>query len=140
MTNKEYFEQALWLDKKINSYIRESAEIKRMITGVSSPMLGEKVQSTRPDEASYARHIQKMVDLQREVNREIDRLIDLKAELRACIDSLPSDEEKMVLRCRYLCGMDWEQIGEDLGISSRTARRWHDSALEHVVQPGELFS
>ena len=44
-------------------------------------------------------------------------------------------KERLALRCRYLCGMQWDDIAAELDVDPRTARRWHNHALEHAVIP-----
>ena len=135
MTNKEYFQQALWLDRKINSYIREAERLREMTVSIRSPSLDDKVQTSRPNEAPFVRGVERLMALEERINREIDALVDLKDELRTVIDALPSWEEQTVLRCRYLCGMAREDIGAEMNVSPRTVLRWHGSALAHAVQP-----
>ena len=135
MTNKEYFQQALWLDRKINSYIREAERLREMTVSISSPSLGDRVQTSRRSEAPFVRGVERLIALEKRIDQEVDALVDLKDELRTVIDALPSAEEQTVLRCRYLCGMTWEDIGADMNVSPRTVLRWHGAALAHAVQP-----
>ena len=138
MTNREYFEQAIWLDRKINSLIREEERLRELTMGISALTHGNRVQTSRPHEASFVRGLEKIMALEERINREIDALVDLKAELREVIDAVPCEEEQMVLRCRYLCCMSWEEVSKALGVNPRTVRRWHASALEHTVQPEKI--
>ena len=138
MTNREYFEQAIWLDRKINSLIRESERLREMTVGITAPVQGNRVQTSRAREAPFVRVLEKLMALEETINREIDALVDLKAELREVIDAVACEEEQMVLRCRYLCCMSWEEVSKALGVNPRTVRRWHASALEHTVQPEKI--
>ena len=51
------------------------------------------------------------------------------------IDAVQDTNEQMVLRYRYIHNMTWEQIGDELLADARTIRRWHGSALQHVMLP-----
>ena len=135
MTNKEYFQQAVWLDRKIDSYIREAERLREMTMGISSPRLGDKVQTSRPHEARFVGGIEKILALEEKINSEIDALVALKEEMRGVIDALPTYEEQAVLRCRYLCNMKWDDVAAELDANPRTVRRWHDAALAHAIQP-----
>ncbi len=135
MTNREYFEQAIRLDQKINTYIREAEQLREMAASVTSPSLGDRVQTSQRTEAPFVRWVDKVMEMEEKINREIDALVDLKAEIGAVIDTLPDEKEQMVMRYRYLCNMNWENIAAEIGVNPRTVRRWHGSALEHAVQP-----
>lgn len=137
MTNKEYLRQAYRLDQKINSDIEEVARLREMASSISSPVLGDKVQTSRNGDAPFVRSIEKILMLEEKINREIDTLVDLKQQMREVIAAVPDTDERMVLRYRYIHNLTWEQIGNELNADARTIRRWHGSALVHVVLPEE---
>ena len=137
MTNKEYLRQAYRLDQKINSDIEEVARLREMAGSISSPVLGDKVQTSRNGDAPFVRSVEKILLLEEKINREIDTLVDLKQQMREVIAAVPDTDERMVLRYRYIHNLTWEQIGNELNADARTIRRWHGSALVHVVLPEE---
>ena len=135
MTNKEYLRQAYRLDQKINSDIEEITRLREIASSISSPVLGDKVQTSRTGEAPFVRSVEKILMLEEKINREIDILVDLKEQMRDVIASVPDTDERMVLRYRYIHNLTWEQIGNELNADARTIRRWHGNALLHVVLP-----
>ena len=135
MTSKEYLRQAYRLDLKINSDIEEVARLRSMATSITAPVLGDKVQSSRMGDAPYVRSIEKILMLEKRINQEIDTLVDLKEQMRGVIEAVPDTDERMVLRYRYVHNLTWEQIGTEMNADARTVRRWHGSALLHVVRP-----
>ena len=135
MTSKEYLRQAYRLDLKINSDIEEVARLRSMATSITAPVLGDKVQSSRMGDAPYVRSIEKILMLEKRINQEIDTLVDLKEQMRGVIEAVPDTDERMVLRYRYVHNLTWEQIGTEMNADARTVRRWHGSALLHVVLP-----
>ena len=137
MTNKEYLRQAYRLDQKINSDIEEVARLREMAGSISSPVLGDKVQTSRSGDAPFVRSIEKILLLEEKINREIDMLVDLKSQMRDVIAAVPDTDERMVLRYRYIHNLTWEQIGNELNADKSTIRRWHGSALTHVVLPAD---
>lgn len=137
MTNKEYLRQAYRLDQKINSDIEEVARLREMATSISSPVLGDKVQTSHSGDAPFVRSIEKILLLEEKIDREIDTLVDLKQQMRDVIAAVPDTDERMVLRYRYIHNLTWEQIGNELNADARTIRRWHGSALVHVVLPDD---
>ena len=135
MTNKEYLRQAYRLDQKINSDIEEVARLREMAGNISSPVLGDKVQTSRNRDGLFVRNMEKILLLEEKINREIDALVDLKSQMRDVIAAVQDTDERMVLRYRYIHNLTWEQIGNELDADKSTIRRWHGSALAHVVLP-----
>lgn len=135
MTNKEYLRQAYRLDQKINSDIEEVARLREMAGNISSPVLGDKVQTSSNRDGLFVRNMEKILLLEEKINREIDALVDLKSQMRDVIAAVQDTDERMVLRYRYIHNLTWEQIGNELNADKSTIRRWHGSALAHVVLP-----
>ena len=135
MTAKEYLGQAYRLDQRINSDIEEVARLREMATSINSPVMGDKVQCSRSGDAPFVRSIEKILLQEERINREIDTLVDLKEQMRDVIEAVPNTDERMVLRYRYVHNLTWEQIGAEMNADARTVRRWHGSALLHVILP-----
>ena len=135
MTNKEYLRQAYRLDQKINSDIEEVARLREMAGNISSPVLGDKVQTSRNRDGLFVRNMEKILLLEEKINQEIDALVDLKSQMRDVIAAVQDTDERMVLRYRYIHNLTWEQIGNELNADKSTIRRWHGMALAHVVLP-----
>lgn len=74
--------------------------------------------------------VDKIVDLQAEINRDIDALVDLKGEMRSKLEMVPAEDYKAILEMRYLCFMSWEQIASNLGLSVPYTYKLHDRALK----------
>ena len=64
-------------------------------------------------------------------------LVTLREQVETVINRLPDPRERTVLRCRYLLGMGWEEMGDELYCSASTLHRWHSAALKHLVPPRE---
>ena len=135
MKAKEYLHQAYRLDHRINSDIEEMTRLREMASSVSSPVFGEKVQTSRSAEAPFVRCVEKIMLLEERINNEIDTLVDLKEQIRGVIDKVPDTDERMVLRYRYVHNYTWEQIGDELNADKSTVRRWHGNALLHTEVP-----
>ena len=135
MTPKEYLHQAYRLDQRINSDIEELGRLREMSTSISSPSFGERVQTNRNLNAPFVNCLDKIYVMEDKINSEIDLFVDLKREIRSVIEKVENPDEKLVLRYRYIHNMTWEDIGEELHADKSTIRRWHGSALAHVVLP-----
>ena len=135
MTTREYLKQAYRLDHKINSDIEEVARLRAMASSISSPILGDKVQTSRSAHAPFAKSVEKIYRMEAQIDHEIDTLVDLKQQMRDVIAAVPDTDERLVLRYRYIHNMTWEQIGIELNADARTIRRWHTEAILHVELP-----
>ncbi len=135
MTAKEYLRQAYRLDHRIDSDIAEMERLREMACSVGSPGFEEHHNPNRPTEAPFVRALEKVWRMEEKINAEIDRLVDLKAQIRGVIEAVSDPNERMVLRYRYIHNMTWERIGDELHAGETSIRRWHASALAHVVLP-----
>ncbi len=74
----------------------------------------------------------KVKRLKAQLQRRLDELMDKVAEAQEYIAGIEDSRTRMVLQCRFVNGMTWEQIGVEMGIDERTARRiykqWRDFA------------
>lgn len=137
MRVKDYLHQAYRLDHRINSDIEEMSGLREMAASVSSPVFGDRVQTTRNTEPPFVRCIEKIMALEKRINDEIDILVELKEQIRSIIDKVTDTDERMVLRYRYVHNYTWEQIGDELNADKSTVRRWHGNALLHVTLPDD---
>ncbi|MCD8365250.1 MAG: flagellar biosynthesis protein FliA [Clostridiales bacterium] len=135
MTAKEYLKQARNLDALINSHIREKEDLQHMAYSISSPSLGERVQTSRNADAPYVRTLEKIMLLEDRITAEIDRLVNLKTEMLAAIEDMENTEEKLLLKYRYFEGHTWEEIAVRMSVSIRTVHRIHGSALQNFIVP-----
>ncbi|MCC8046434.1 MAG: DUF1492 domain-containing protein [Clostridiales bacterium] len=135
MTAKEYLRQAHNLDALINSHIREKEELQQMAYSISSPSLGERVQTSRNTDAPYVRTLEKIMLLEDKITAEIDNLVDLKTEMLSAINAMDDYEERLLLKYRYFEGCTWEEVCARLHVSNRTVHRIHSSALQNFVVP-----
>ena len=135
MTIRDYLSQAYRLDQKIDSNIREVSTLRKMMGSISSPVLGDRVQTSRPAEAPFVRSLEKIMALEEKINSEIDLLVSLKEQIRGVIAAVPDTDERMVLSYRYVHNLTWEEISDELNESVSTVKRRHRSALDHAVLP-----
>ena len=136
MTAKEYLRQAYRLNELIDSRITELERLRDYSTRLTScGFEDERVSKSRITEAPFARIIEKIVDLEKVINRDIDRYVDLKTEMNAAIDRVSNVDERLLLRYRYLNNYSWDDIAELLNVSGRTVHRIHSSALYNFLVP-----
>ncbi len=136
MTAKEYLRQAYRLNELIDSRITELERLRDYSTRLTSCSFeGERVSKSRSGEAPFAKIIDKIVDLEKVINRDIDRYVDLKMEMNVAIDRVSNVDERLLLRYRYLNNYSWDDIAQLLNVSGRTVHRIHSSALYNFSVP-----
>ena len=129
MTAKEYLSQARYLDARINTKIKQLEALNTLATSATSVLTGMP-HSPNKATSKMADIVDKIVDLQAEINRDIDALVDLKGEMRSKLEMVPAEDYKAILEMRYLCFMSWEQIAINLGLSVPYTYKLHDRALK----------
>ena len=133
MTTKEYFDQALTLNKRINSKLDHLGSLREMATKASTTL------SDMPRSSSRNVHqmediISKIVDLENEINGDIDRFVDMKREYMLVIGDIKNPVHQLVMEQRYLCCRTWEQISVELGYDLRWLHRLHGRALHEAEE------
>ena len=131
MTAREYLEQIPKLDRLINSKLTELSRLKLNAASFCSVPLSDKVCSGGVNNSMST--IEKIIDLEKIIEKEIDELIDLKSEIHRKIKCVYNFNLTTVLVDKYINGFTFEQIAERMNVSQRTVLRWHGIAL-HIFR------
>ncbi len=134
MRAKEYLGQAYRLDQRIDSKIAQVATLNELATKCTSTLTGMPG-SPNHGRSTMAEAVEKIIDLQAEINRDIDRLVDLKREIITVIKAVEPPEYQTLLEKRYLCFMTWEQIAVDMNYGIDNIFKLHKKALACVAVP-----
>lgn len=135
MTAKEYLNQARHLDALINCRLREIDYWRELSSGISGSNFEPRYNPNRPTEAPFVRCLEKIDEIQRNVEEKVAHLIKLRDEINSRIDMLENREEQVLLRYRYIDGFSWEEISRMLNVSLRTVHRIHGAALQNFIVP-----
>lgn len=68
------------------------------------------------------------------LKRRLKTLRGEAVEIRRTVEQVPQDSLRMILKCRYLEGMTFEQVAEALYISERHVYRLHKAALREAAK------
>ena len=134
MTAVEYLSQAYRLDIRINSKIEQVASLNDLAMKATSVATGMP-HNPNKGTSTMADTIDKIIDLQEEINRDIDTLVDLKAEIVTVIKAVGNTEYQTLLEKRYLNYMSWESIAVDMGYSIQHLYRLREKAYAEVRVP-----
>ena len=113
MTAREYLSQAYYLDQRINSKIEQVESLNDLARKAGCAISG---MPRNPDRAvsSMANAVERIVDLQAEINADIDRMVGLKTEIMKVIRQVDDPEFQTLLEKRYLNFHTWGQIDVDM--------------------------
>ncbi|MCH4013828.1 MAG: sigma-70 family RNA polymerase sigma factor [Solobacterium sp.] len=135
MTAERYLSQAYRLDQRIQSDQTELDNLRTLAASVGSPGFDEHNNPNRPTDAPFVRTLERIWEMEQKIAEELEHLILLKQEILTVLAKVEDVDERLILTYRYLRNMSWTEIGEELGVSDRTIRRWHERALTHVIVP-----
>ncbi|MGI6030904.1 MAG: hypothetical protein ACOX7F_05320 [Eubacteriales bacterium] len=72
----------------------------------------------------------RVIHLLRHINREIDRLVDLREAMERSIRTVDDKTLQTLLRCRYIDGLTWEALAEQMVYSYQHVFRLHKKAID----------
>ena len=127
---QEYLEQIDKLNAMIENKAAEVVQWRGVALGITTNTEGELVQSSGSQQ-KMADAINRVIDLQAEINGMIDKLIDLKQEIIRTIELLNATEYD-VLHKRYIQGMTFDEIGAAKHKSKSWATTIHGRALQNL--------
>lgn len=130
MTAKQYLKQAYRLNELINSDLEEVAQLRTMVTSISSlDIKSDVVSSSKNTSSPFEKTIIKILDLENKINVEIDQYIDLKNEIKDQINAIEQSDLRLILQKRYLNFQKWEQIAVDMNYGYQWIHKLHNIAL-----------
>lgn len=132
MTAKEYLAQANRLNELIEFEAKELRNTRELAYKISSPTYGERIACSKgTHDPMYVTCVNNVIDLENTMQKELNRLVALRSEIEGALNKMENGEERTLLSLRYVEHMTWDEIGERLHVSRRTAHRIHDSALKN---------
>ena len=135
MTAKEYLNRAQNIKRLIDCRQREIEYWQDIARSISASNFEPHYNATRSTSASYERAVEKVDEIQRSIDDKIIELVATLSEVNGCIDQLDREEEQILLRCRYVDNLSWQEIGELMQLSKSSLFRIHDSALKKIRIP-----
>lgn len=127
---QEFLEQVGKLNAMIENKMAEVEQWRCIACGITASAEGERVQSSGSKQ-KMSDAIDRVVDLQAEINALIDRLIDTKQKIIGTIEQLNATEYD-ILHKRYIQGMTFDEIGTVKNKSKSWATTIHGRALQSL--------
>lgn len=132
MKARKYLMMANKLDAMIKNKMIEKQQWHDIALGVTVSMDGERVKSTG-SKSRMADAIEKMTDVEREIDALIDQLIENKRDIILTIEQLPTAEYN-VMHMIYIRGMDFFESASEMKKSYSWVKGKHKSGLKHVQE------
>lgn len=130
MTVKEFLKKVREQDLLLRTYEQELEDLKRRAYSISSPSLGDKVQSNHI--GSLDEIVEKLELQGNKVNREWDKLIEMRDQAREMISTIETTDCKTVLYRRYILCEEWEQIAVKMCFDLRYVYKLHGKGLKEI--------
>jgi len=132
MNTLDFLSEAYRLDLRIDSKLEQIASLNELATKCTSTITG---MPSNPSHSvsSMADAVEKIVDLQMEIDRDIHQLVDIKRQIVTAIKAVDNKEYQTLLELRFLCGCSWEEVSAKMGYSIQHTYRIRDLALTKVV-------
>lgn len=133
MTARDYLDQAYKLDQRISSKLEQISvlnDLAQKTTGVITGM----PHSPNHGGSRVSDAVDRIVDLQNEIQRDVAELVDIKRGIMHVIKAVNDVDCRLLLEMRYLCYRSWEQIAVDMGYCIDNVFRVHRKALRLVEE------
>lgn len=119
------------LNERIDRLLEEQSRWREMALKIT-PVLSQTPgggESGSPIE----RPMDKVLEIDEEINREIDELQIVRQEIRAALNQLEDENLKLLMEYRYIDGLTWEQIAVKMNYCWRQVCRKHGQALTQIT-------
>lgn len=119
------------MSKRIDRLLEEQSRWREMALKIT-PVLSQTPgggESGSPIE----RPMDKVLEIDAEINREIDELQTVRQEIRAALNQLEDESLKLLMEYRYIDGLTWDQIAVKMNYSYMQICRLHGKALRTIM-------
>ena len=124
MTAKEWLNRARRADLEVRALVEARDAEREKVERVVQSLSGTVVSGTKDPH-----RFDRLAALECELDKMIDRMVDIKAEAVREIARVQNPMFRTVLILRYIKGMTFEEIAQEVGCSHRHACRIHGRAL-----------
>lgn len=130
MTVKEFLRSVREQDSLLRAYKQELEDLRRRAYNISSPKLGDKIQSNHL--ATLDEIVAKIEQQAAKVNAAWDELIDKRDQAKALINKVDDESIRCVLYRYYILIQTWEQIAVEMNYTIRWVYKLHGKALQDL--------
>lgn len=128
---KSYLAQYPCLGQEIERTGEELERLRALAENVTARLSG--MPRSSPDGDRMANCVERIIDLNRELNCQIERYLRLRQKIADAIDTVEDPLLRLLLEYRYLNGNTWEKIAEKMSYSRMQVGRLHEKALAAMM-------
>ena len=130
MTAKEYILQYQQIQREIEDIDRRMAQVRLKYAAPSAINYSDmpKAHNSNHDLSDY---VAKMDELTDYMISKYNRLRGIEIDIYMRVDRMENQQERELLRYRYIDGMTWTKIADALGTTERNVYFIHGRALRH---------
>lgn len=132
MDAREFLSQYLKLEKSIKQKQEKATEIRAIAEKTTASFSSFSSAGTVSDKVGNGAVV--LADLAKEMEEESRELEKTLKKIETVIETLESQNQKNVLRYKYISGYSLERIAVELNYSWRQIRRYHKKALMTIDQ------
>ena len=91
-----------------------------------------RVQKSRNTKAPFIRWIDKIMEIEKKINKKYEELDFYNGIIMEAVDTLTDLNQKKIIMARHLSCKTWSMICKEFYISITTAKRWRYEALKNI--------
>lgn len=127
----KYLSRYIALNRRIDRLLEEQSRWREMALKIT-PVLSQPPGGGGSG-SPIERPMDKVLEIDVEINREIDELQIVRQEIRAALNQLEDENLKLLMEYRYIDGLTWEQIAVKMNYSYMQICRLHGKALRTIM-------
>lgn len=116
------------IDARIDVKLAEVQRLWDRATKVNQVLTAVKVSSSGGG-GSMSEAVDRIVDLEQEINAEVDRLVDYKRKVQKVLDKMENPDYVKVVYKRYFERKPWEVIAGEMNMCTRNVLRYNKLAM-----------
>ena len=132
MTAKEYLNQYLGIKAEIKRLKAQLQELRDLCDQTTVDPSAEKVQSSGSKDR-LGDIVSQMADKEAEIQVKIEQAFRKMEEIEETIELLADPDEKLIIQMRYIKGMKWSQIIDEIPWAEDTVFLKHRKALRQLA-------
>lgn len=130
MTSKEFLQKPMRIQHRIEQLQLKRQTFEELANSIPGGNYDKPlVQKIRNTQAPFIKWIDKIMEVEKEIEKLEEEFEVAKAEVIKAIEKLDNADYQTLLIMRYLNEYSWTSICEKMYVSLSTAKRWHWEAI-----------
>lgn len=131
MKAKDFMQQAFFLDKRINSLMRQVNNLWDQAISTTQ-IISDMPRNPNGGGSKLETKVLDICDLTAEIEQQMQAMKRLRMTIFEVVSQVDDSEYQLILQERYFEMLSWEDIAADINRSVRSAQLLHGKALAEV--------